>query len=215
MENTDKIESSITTVIKDEKLQDVSKELAETGLDLILEDGVLKDIPIVGTIVGLIKASSSISDALFAKKIFRFLLCLTEVPTQKRVEEIEKIEKSSKYQLKVGEKLLFILDKCDDNEKSMYLGKMFASFLRQEISYEDFLRAAHSINSTFLSDLKDFIKTDDVRLLEAKTVENLIGASILNLHYVPGFGPGEQSFISDVNYKVSEIGLIIKNTLKN
>jgi len=46
----------------------VASDLLEVGLDQLLEEGVFKDIPIVGSAIGLVKAGRTIRDQLFEKK---------------------------------------------------------------------------------------------------------------------------------------------------
>jgi hypothetical protein len=63
-----------------------------TCLDSFLDNGLVKDIPVLGTIVGLYKSSISISDKLFIKKVLHFLAELKDIPQDKRSEQIQKIE---------------------------------------------------------------------------------------------------------------------------
>jgi hypothetical protein len=42
-------------VIKDSDLASLSKDFAEVAVDGIIDDGILKDLPLVGGIVGIIK----------------------------------------------------------------------------------------------------------------------------------------------------------------
>ena len=42
-------------VIKDSELPSISKDFAEIAVDGIMDDGVLRDLPLVGGLVGVIK----------------------------------------------------------------------------------------------------------------------------------------------------------------
>ncbi len=48
--------NSLEETLKDSDLQNVSTGLAEVVLDSLIDDGIAKDIPIIGTVVGLGKA---------------------------------------------------------------------------------------------------------------------------------------------------------------
>ncbi|WP_335964599.1 hypothetical protein [Galbibacter sp. PAP.153] len=64
-----KIDKSLTKTIKTSDLQNVSTDLAEVILDSMLDDGILKDIPILGSIVGMGKTASTINKRCsFSKK---------------------------------------------------------------------------------------------------------------------------------------------------
>src|SRR5690242_4726230 len=107
---TSNIGNNIVTVIKDQDLQKVGCDIAEAILDTNLTEGVLKEIPFISTIFGTYSAVASIQDKLFIKKLFSFLYELSSVSQEKRIEQIIKIEDDRKYQTKVGEKLMFIID---------------------------------------------------------------------------------------------------------
>lgn len=165
MKGIKKISNSFGQTLKDSNLQNVSIGIAETLSDSLLEDGLLKDIPVIGTIVGLGKTSIKITDLLFLKKVISFLSELEDISVDVRKEMIDKIDSSEKFRIKVGEKLLYIIDKCDDYENAQYVSKLFAGYLEKEINYPDFLRGAKVIERIYIGDLLAFIK-DDKTVLE-------------------------------------------------
>jgi hypothetical protein len=166
--------------IKDSNLQHAATGLTETLTDSILSDGVLKDIPIVGTIIGLGKTALKITDLLFLKKILFFLSELNKVSIDDRKEMIDKIDSSDKYRVKVGEKLLYIIDKCDDYENAQYVSKLFVCFLEDNINYGDFLRASRLIENIYIDDLLEFID-DDRSEIEDEELGNYEGTGL----YIP------------------------------
>jgi hypothetical protein len=168
MEEIKKMSNAFEKTLKDYNLQNISIGFAETITDSMLADGFLKDIPIVSTIVGLSKGTVRITDLLFLKKIVSFLYEQENISKKDRKEMIDKIDSSEKYRVKVGEKLLYIIDKCDDYESSQYISKLFAGFINNEIDYPDFLRASKIIEKIYIGDLKKFI--DDGRT-ELETTE--------------------------------------------
>lgn len=70
-------------------------DIGEVVLDSALEDGVLKDIPIIGAIVGAYKCIRNIDDMLFTKKLIAFLWGFKDVDPKEREEAIEKWEEDS------------------------------------------------------------------------------------------------------------------------
>jgi len=164
MNEIKKISNSFEETLKDTNLQSVSIELTEVITDSLLKDGILKDIPIIGTIVGLGKTTLNIKDHLFLKKIIYFISEIKDIDIQKRNEMISKIEESKKFRIKVGEKLLYIIDKCEDHTSSEYIAKMFNAFLSEKIDYTDFLRASSIIQNMFLYDFENFISIESYEI---------------------------------------------------
>lgn len=154
------LSASLEDTIKDADLHSVTIELAETITDSLLNDGLLREIPIIGTIVGLTKVSFHMSERLLINKILSFLSEIKDIDVEKRNRLISEIENSDKKRIRVGEKLLYILDKCDDHITAKYLAIVFAAFLNQELSYSEFLRCSNIIQKLFINDLELFINTE-------------------------------------------------------
>lgn len=155
-----KVGENIIEVIKEKELQKVSAGIVESVIDADLQNGLLKQIPFMSTIVGTLNAVTSIQDRLFLKKLLRFLHELSSVPLDKRIEQIIKIEDDKKYETKVGEKLLFIINKCDDIDKASLIGKLFKVYLEDRITYDEFIACVSCIERTPLPELLNFIRGD-------------------------------------------------------
>lgn len=59
-------------------------DITEASMDSILSDGLLKEIPIIGSVVNLIKVGLTIKDRLFFKKLIIFLREIEKVDHKKR-----------------------------------------------------------------------------------------------------------------------------------
>ncbi len=159
MSELNTLSNSLEHTLKDSDLQNVTISLAEVFADSLMEEGIAKDIPIIGTVIGLGKTTMGIKESLFLKKIIYFISELKNISATKRHEMIDKIDKSGKFRTKVGEKLLYIIDKCDDHEKSQIIARLFSAFLFETIDYDEFLRASHIVNNVMNDDLKWFIES--------------------------------------------------------
>ena len=157
MSELKKLSNSFSQTLKDSDLQNATIGLSEVFVDSLIDDGVARDIPIIGTVIGIGKASMGIKEILFLKKIIYFISELKDIPATKRHKMIERIDNSGKFRTRVGEKLLYIIDKCEDYEKSQIIAFLFSAFLSERISYDDFLRASHIVDKLILEDLKWFI----------------------------------------------------------
>ena len=103
--------------IKDPSLQDTTAALAEVALDAALDPGVLKDVPMIGTIIGLVRAAHNIRDRLFLQKLRSFLVGLQDIDARQRKDMIDRVNESGTFRITVGQKLLYILDRCADHPK--------------------------------------------------------------------------------------------------
>lgn len=156
------ISNSFEQTIKDSNLQNLTVELSEVLTDSLLKDGLLKDIPIIGTIINLGKASLSVKEHLFLKKIIYFITELKEIPPIKRNEIISKIDDSNVFRIKVGEKLLYIIDKSEDHIIAEYIAKLFKAFLNEKLTYSEFLRSSTIVQKIFIEDFESFLKYDNL-----------------------------------------------------
>lgn len=158
MSELNTLSNSLEHTLKDSDLQNVTISLAEVFSDSLMEEGIAKEIPIIGTVIGLGKATMGIKECLFLKKVIYFISELKSISAKKRHEMIDKIDNSGKFRTKVGEKLLYIIDKCDDHEKSQIIARLFSAFLTEIISYDEFLRASHIVDQVIYEDLKWFVE---------------------------------------------------------
>ena len=152
------ISESFNKTIIDSDLSNIPGDLLEQSIDSILEEGILEAIPIVRTIKGAIKTASNIQDRLFLNKIVSFLFHLKDVDTNQRQKMISDIDSSKKYKIQVGEKLLYIIDKCDDHTKSSIVSLIFKAYIEEKITYPDFLRTVYTINNISYEDLRSFVQ---------------------------------------------------------
>jgi len=166
MNEVKKLSNSLEQTLKDSDLQNVTVDLAESFSDALLNDGLLKDIPIIGTIVGLTKTAISLNDRLLIKKLIYFISELNDIDKKKREKLISEIDNSETQKIKVGEKLLYIIDKSDDHLTANYIAILFKAFLNEEIDYSQFLRCSTIIQKLLIQDLEQFIDTD-VKDIEA------------------------------------------------
>ena len=230
MNNIKDLSISLEKTIKDSDLQCVTVDIAEALTDSLLNDGLLRGIPIIGTIVGLTKVSFSISESLFIKKILYFLTEIKDVDAEERTKLISDIDRSEKQKIRVGEKLLYILEKCDDHTSASYVAIVFSAFLKKEISYSDFLRCSSIIQKLFNDDFEHFIKTENSEIFKLGKYDSLsdfqIGlvASGVCATEIERFTVDDNDdYKSGDKYKVgggstnlylSDIGAILKNIFK-
>lgn len=156
------IQDSFTKTIKNTTLSDVAIDLTELSIDNLIDNDVIKQIPIVKTFVGIVSAGISMHDRLFLKKILGFLNEINDIDEGTRSKIISKIDMSKEYRIKVGEKLLYIIDSCEDYEHSGNASKLFREVLNNTISYDEFLEAASIVAILSSNELRLFLDSYNV-----------------------------------------------------
>ncbi len=148
------IEQSIEKTLELSDLTNINIDLAEVTIDSIMNDGLLKEIPIVSSIVGFAKFGIKTLDYILLKKILKFLTQLNSTTIEERQKFIRDVETNETYNKKVGLALILILDKLEDLEKPEILGKLLAASIKGIIDYQTFLRLSYLIQKLFIPDLE-------------------------------------------------------------
>ncbi len=136
---------------------DSSLDIAELSIDTITNNALINNLPVVKIIAGLIQTGANIHDRLFLKKILALLQGIEDTSEEDRRKIISDIDSSNKYQIKVGEKLLYILDTCDDHINAKNVSKLFVAMLKKQISYAQYVEAAQIMARLTQTDLEEFL----------------------------------------------------------
>ncbi len=148
------LSTSLVNSIGQANLSEAAAEAGDVILDSLLEDGVLKDVPVFGWLLKAYNAGQSISDRLFMRKVAAFLYGVGDAPAEKREEFQRKIAEDEKYERKVGENLLLLIDRHERLEKSALLGRLFASHVKGDLPHDLFLRLAAALDRAITEDLQ-------------------------------------------------------------
>ena len=178
MNELTKLSDALSMALRDENLHALAIEPGEMGLDSLLPDGLARDVPVIGTIYGLCKVAGSVRDWLFYKKVLSFLSGISHVPPKERAAMVSRIDGDATYQIKVGEKLLYILDRSDDHESARIVAHLFAAFLSGDLSYDDFLRASRAVETIMTVDLWRFVG-DELERWDAWDAGHLVSTGLV------------------------------------
>lgn len=154
-------------------------EYAEIGLDAVMEDGILKDIPIVSTAVALYKIGSSIKERHNLKKLLVFLNELNNgiLDEQKRKEYQQKFQSNEKFRNQEIEYLLVLIDRYISYDKPQMLAKLYLAYLEGIIIWEELTMYAEVVDRFLLLDCGTLISGDGKTIVH----RNIGGESVLRL----------------------------------
>ena len=147
------LEVSLVETLLDSDLANIGTDLGEITVDSALEEGVLKDIPVISTLRALWKTSVAVRDELFLKKLVQFLAGLHDIPPHERKKMIDRLENDDSYAQKVGEHIIILLDRLDNMRKPALLAKAFRAYIKGEIGAQDLQRFLYVIDRAIYSDL--------------------------------------------------------------
>lgn len=161
-EKTQQLSISLTETIKSSELTKVSGEVIEVGIDAIIKDGLLKDIPVISVLSGIWNTVVAIRDYRFSNKLLLFLHESSKLPLEKRLQLIEDLEDND-FQKEAGEKLIAIIDNLESSSKAILIGKLLYLFGQEVITKDEFWRVSFIIEKLPTRDilaLKGWNNTD-------------------------------------------------------
>jgi hypothetical protein len=162
MEEEKNLETSLVTTLQSDEAVSIASDLAEVAIDAALDDGVLKDIPIVGSLVSLTKIGFTVRDRLFVAKLLKFLSGLHELKPDERKSMVDKLESDADYGRRVGEHLIEIIERIDSHRKPYMTAKVFAAYVGGTINAS----LLHRLN--FAIERMAFYEIDAVRVIDQK-----------------------------------------------
>ncbi len=151
-EKTQQLSNSLSETIKSSELTKVSGDLLEVGIDLILKNGLLKDIPVISVLSGIWNTRVAIRDYRFSNKLILFLHESSKLPLEIRLQLIEDLE-DNEFQKEAGEKLIAIIDNIESSYKAILIGKLLNLFGQKVITKDEFWRVSFIIEKLPSSDI--------------------------------------------------------------
>jgi hypothetical protein len=183
MAEESKIGRALNVALRSDDARALATEYAEVGIDQLLEDGFARDVPVLGTLLGLAKIGVSIHDRLFSKKLLKFLGPLASIEASDRADMIDRLERDPSYGRKVGEHLVELIDRIEVHRKPQMLARVFLAYQRKEIDTQMLQRLNFAIESlpAFEIDAARLYIEGDIatRSVPRPSLQNLITAGLL------------------------------------
>lgn len=184
-----------------EHVTDLMADLGEVALDSITGNEVLREIPILGTAIGVARAAESIRDRVFLNKVRHFLQNLDEISPEQRTRFKETLEQDPKAQAKTGEAVFSTIERGDSLKKIEYAALAFRAFLDGRLSSDKLRMVCFSIRQAFVDDLEYVVETERIRKFDYD-LRFLVPSGLAEETYdfTSSDGPPEP------DYKISDIG---------
>lgn len=135
---------------------ETSEDLVESLLDMVLKDGVLKEIPLVGTATGLIQLGFKVNQWRVEKNYRAFFAQLASGDLdsnvrEKRYREYQENKKKGNEELGY---LLSLLAQQEHEVKAEVISRLYISQMQGYLSWDLFVQLSSHINRCSIVDLR-------------------------------------------------------------
>lgn len=181
-DQTTKVVESFDQSFENSNLVDVFSQIGEYTIDQVIENDLLKGIPILGLLVSGYKTVVNVKDFNLTKKVFRFLYHLKETTPEQRQKFSEKYCETN--QEGTAAALLDILDKLNNWNSVSIVCNLIKAVINEHLTIPQFNRLIVAIQRTAYTDLLQLEKYsenyDEEGLSDALQSSGLIYQSVLD-----------------------------------
>ena len=142
-----------------DKFKGILGDTIEIGIDSILTDDSLREIPIVNTIIGTFKFGQNIHDRNLFKHTMIFIQEFNNNSNNEKVQKyISKYKKNitnnpKKAEIELG-RVMIILNRNIDDIKSSILAKLYLSYIENKIDWSKFCDLSEVNEKMFTLDIE-------------------------------------------------------------
>jgi Phosphoglycerate kinase len=120
---------------------DLGIDYSELFIDALTFDETLKEIPIVKSMVGVVRTGKSISQLFFAKKILTFIKEFNSgrIEHEKLLAFQQRMHQDQRFRERVTEQVMIFNERFLDTRKAKVSAQLLVAYVNQKIAYEDFI----------------------------------------------------------------------------
>ena len=222
-------EKSLAISFSDSLSSDVAdglSEFCELAIDSIMDEGLLKELPIFSTAISLYRIGGSIKERYSLKKLAVFVDqirrgCADKENLQKYQHEFSA---NANFRSKELEHILILLDRYVSLDKPRMLAKLYLAYLDGVIIWEEFSMYAEVVDRFLLLDCRTLTTESEETIVPrgmigGESVLRLVALGLMmevtdystyikepNGHYRMTWGTLEKSISPDKTYKRTEFG---------
>ena len=177
----DQVEHSILRSAVQPEAVDLATELADYGVDRLVEvladSDVLDAIPVVKSLRAITRGAVGIREALLARNLLRFVAGVGAVPEEDAERWRNRLEDDTG---EMGERVLRLVDRASAPMKAVLIGRVFRAYLDAECDRQTFLRTVEMIDRSLTEDLVALIDApSDEADEDASATARLISIGLL------------------------------------
>lgn len=152
----DKIIPAFETTLFDSTLSDACVDMAEMGIDSLLDDGVFKGIPVVSLLIGVGKTAQNIHDRNLLKQTIKFINTFNakSISSAKIEKYRQRLKDNPQFAEEELGRVVILLNSNVELKKSELLAKFYRSYVNEEIDWSLFCELSDITSRLFISDLQ-------------------------------------------------------------
>ena len=135
--------------------KDVIMDISELGIDSLLDEGLLKEFPIVGLLVGIKNTAQNIHDRNLLRQTIKFIQEFNSgtIDEEKLYKYKEKINNDNhKAEEELG-RVLIILNHNIELEKAKMFANLYRNYINETINWNQFCEFSEIVRMIFINDL--------------------------------------------------------------
>jgi hypothetical protein len=173
------VKENMHDIICSSDLDSLSQEYIELILDSMSQNEIIDNIPVVKTLVSLVKLKRSISDHIFIKKAMAAILEIGQINAKLRNDFINELADDNSTGI---EKFMFKINHLDSLKKSKIFGKLCKIKAENRISLKEYYRMTNVLQKAYLDDfilLKDFSEKEKGEVLSESEYYSIISLGLI------------------------------------
>lgn len=145
---------SFRDTVFNDTTKDLAEDFFEIGIDAVMEEDLLSEIPIMKSIVALGKTGFHVQERNLMKQTLNFVKGFNsgKIDEEKLTKYREKIFVDAKYAEKELGRIIIILNQQIENIQSERLGRLYSSYVKSAITWEKFCEFAEANRRMFIED---------------------------------------------------------------
>ena len=122
--------------IAESNVGDLLIDLSEVGLDNIVDNELVKEVPVIKTVVSVYKLGHTLRERSYVRKLAGFLNEISKgtVDNDKKEEYLRRITKNKAIFQHELEYVLVLLDRFISEDKSKLLGRLYVARINEQIN---------------------------------------------------------------------------------
>lgn len=169
--NSQKIIPSFKESLLNDSIKGLGVDLLEIGIDSFLDVEIIKEIPMIKTVLSLGKTVVNIKDRNLMKNTLIFIKELNSGKiNSKSYEKYKKKMENPRIAEKELGRVLIILDRLIDNVKVMFLSRLFKGYVEEDIDWIEFCDFSEIIDRFLISDFDSFLQAFNRQKIYEKDV---------------------------------------------
>ncbi|UOG92175.1 MAG: hypothetical protein L3K52_00210 [Candidatus Thiothrix sulfatifontis] len=190
-------------------------DIGEAFIDTVMSEGVLKEVPIVKSLMAVYSAGVSIQKRRYIKNLLIFLRECESFDLQRRNEALEQYLSTEEKREQFGETMLLLIERADENSKPELYAKLIELWIRGECDYADAIRCCKIVDKSFYEDLMDLSTFSHFDSDRGYVVDELYKNGLLAFDGIDGGQQGNRyTSHQSLKYKKTKYGEIIKKAMQ-